>query len=68
MCFCPRCDEPLLTDMPGQWDIDGYCARCNQTFNVDYCAWLFKDGSRWSQEPGYLDRLTLGILLADAGV
>jgi hypothetical protein len=57
--FCPRCDEPLVLDMPGQDDIDGYCSRCNQTFNIDSCRWLFDNGERVEADRGYLDRLTL---------
>lgn len=58
--YCPKCGSILLTDQPGQSDIDAFCASCNQTFNFDYCKIVFDDGEVVEADSDYVERLTNG--------
>lgn len=34
--YCPTCKCVLVLDEPHQSDVDGYCAFCNFTWNIDW--------------------------------
>jgi hypothetical protein len=57
IAICPRCSEPLLTDMAEQLDIDGFCAQCCETFNIDYCPWFDDCEGLIAGVPEYLANL-----------
>ncbi len=55
--YCPLCDALLVTDLPGQLDIDALCRACNITYNVDCCKHEFDDGEVVEADPGYAEQV-----------